>query len=147
MTHVTPYPSLSALTAYLLPGHIQGASVNFYKALKGLGPCYLAEHLPWKLEPRNQAFSVMAAFLWNSLPPEVPLAPSLLGFRTPLKTWLFSHASNQVILSIPSTSQPAINLFFPFCGSCGRVWNPLSPLTVIILTDLCLRCPSVCHPD
>ena len=86
-----------------------------FKALHGLGPCSLSECLSLKISTyptqissmgmhrvatpgeaqksttHNQAFSVVATSLWNSLPPEVWLAPSLLRFRSQPKTWLFSQ--------------------------------------------------------
>jgi len=37
----------------------------------------------------DRAFPVAAARTWNSLPPAVRDAPSLLTFRSRLKTWLF----------------------------------------------------------
>ena len=37
----------------------------------------------------DHAFPVAAARAWNSLPPAVRDAPSLLSFRSRLKTWLF----------------------------------------------------------
>ena len=37
----------------------------------------------------DRAFPVAAARAWNSLPPAVRDAPSLLSFRSRLKTWLF----------------------------------------------------------
>ncbi|KAF7251228.1 Klotho [Varanus komodoensis] len=76
-----------------------------YKALNGLGPGYLNERLrPYmpdrplrsagesllrepsmkeirKVSTRRRAFSAVAPNLWNSLPKEVRLAPSLLVFR------------------------------------------------------------------
>ena len=41
---------------------------------------------------RNQAFSTVAPQLWNSLLPDVRLAPSLGIFKKLLKTWLFRLA-------------------------------------------------------
>ena len=87
-----------------------------YKALNGLGPQYLGERfLPPRstrithfsqngqlrdLMPRearrertrNWAFLAVAPLLWNSLPPEICLAPSLGVFKGKLKTWLFRQA-------------------------------------------------------
>ncbi|XP_061477657.1 uncharacterized protein LOC133382019 [Rhineura floridana] len=87
-----------------------------YKALHGVGPQYLVEHLS-RYEPtrslrsiskallrvpthqdarriviRSRAFSVVAPELWNSLPVEIRLAPSVLSFRRQVKTCLYSQA-------------------------------------------------------
>ena len=87
-----------------------------YKALNGLGPRYLADHLlpprstriTWqsqqgrlrgltprearKERTRNWAFSAVAPRLWNNLPTEIHLAPSLGVFKSHLNTWLFRQA-------------------------------------------------------
>uniref|UniRef100_A0A8D2LN46 Reverse transcriptase domain-containing protein n=1 Tax=Varanus komodoensis TaxID=61221 RepID=A0A8D2LN46_VARKO len=89
-----------------------------YKALNGLGPGYLNERLrPYmpdrplrsagesllrepsmkeirRVSTRRRAFSAVAPNLWNSLPKEVRLAPSLLVFRRQVKTFLFKHHFN-----------------------------------------------------
>ena len=39
----------------------------------------------------DRAFPVAAAHAWNSLPPAVRDAPSLLSLRSRLKTWLFER--------------------------------------------------------
>ncbi|XP_061477973.1 uncharacterized protein LOC133382302 [Rhineura floridana] len=87
-----------------------------YKALYGAGPRYLSERLS-RYEPartlrsatkallrvpthrearrvvtRSRAFSVVAPELWNSLPEEVRLAPTLSSFRRQVKTFLYSQA-------------------------------------------------------
>ncbi|XP_061477478.1 uncharacterized protein LOC133381914 [Rhineura floridana] len=87
-----------------------------YKALYGAGPRYLSERLS-RYEPartlrsttkallrvpthrearrvvtRSRAFSVVAPRLWNGLPEEVRLAPTLSSFRRQVKTFLFSEA-------------------------------------------------------
>ena len=52
------------------------------------GPLTL--RLWWSGPPdARRAFPVAAARAWNSLPPAVRDAPSLLSFRSRLKTWLF----------------------------------------------------------
>jgi len=43
----------------------------------------------WSIKSCDRAFPVAAARAWNSLPPAVRDAPSLLTFRSRLKTWLF----------------------------------------------------------
>ncbi|XP_061466651.1 uncharacterized protein LOC133377174 [Rhineura floridana] len=87
-----------------------------YKALNGIGPQYLVERLsryiparslrltskallqvPMHMEARRvitraRAFSVVAPELWNALPDEIRLAPSLLSFRRQVKTYLFAQA-------------------------------------------------------
>ena len=87
-----------------------------YKALNGLGPRYLADHLlpprstritrhsqeGWlrgltpreaqKERTRNRAFSAVAPRPWNGFPSEICLAPSLGIFKSHLKTWLFRQA-------------------------------------------------------
>uniref|UniRef100_A0A803U0C0 Reverse transcriptase domain-containing protein n=1 Tax=Anolis carolinensis TaxID=28377 RepID=A0A803U0C0_ANOCA len=87
-----------------------------YKALNGLGPAYLRDRISYYkparalrsseealLSPlplsqarlvgtRERAFSAVAPRLWNSLPIEIRLAPTLLAFRKVLKTWLFRCA-------------------------------------------------------
>ena len=87
-----------------------------FKALNGLGPRYLAEHLlpprstrvtrasqevrlrsltpreARKEKTRNWAFSAVAPRLWNNLPPEIRVAPSLGIFKNQLKTWMFRQA-------------------------------------------------------
>ncbi|KAF7241312.1 hypothetical protein EYD10_12087 [Varanus komodoensis] len=84
-----------------------------YKALNGLGPGYLKERLRpympsrplrsatdallWepsmndirRVSTRRRAFSAVAPHLWNVLPREVCLAPSLFVFRRWAKTFLF----------------------------------------------------------
>ena len=110
-------PTLAAL--HWLPVRFR---VNFkvlrmtYKALNGLGPPYLADRLlpprstritqqnqqgrlrgltpreAQKERTRNRAFSAVAPWLWNSLPTEMRLAPSLGVFKSHLKTWLFRQA-------------------------------------------------------
>uniref|UniRef100_A0A803SSU4 Reverse transcriptase domain-containing protein n=2 Tax=Anolis carolinensis TaxID=28377 RepID=A0A803SSU4_ANOCA len=90
-----------------------------YKALNGSGPIYLSERIS-SYEPtrtlrssgeallsippasqarlvgtRDRAFSVAAPRLWNSLPSDIRQAPSLLGFRKKLKTWLCAQAFNE----------------------------------------------------
>ena len=93
-----------------------------YKALNGLGPQYLAEHLlpprstriihssqevrlrgltpreARRERTRNWAFSAVAPPLWKSVPPEICLDPSLGVFKSKLKTWLFRQASPPVII-------------------------------------------------
>ena len=87
-----------------------------YKALNGLGPQYLADRLlpprstqitrhsqqgrlrgltpreARKEKTRNRAFSAVPPRLWNTLPTEIRLAPSLGVFKSQLKTWLFKQA-------------------------------------------------------
>ncbi|XP_061485295.1 uncharacterized protein LOC133385720 isoform X1 [Rhineura floridana] len=87
-----------------------------YKALHGMGPQYLVERVSqyettrtlrstskallrvpshqeaWRMVTRNRAFSVVAPELWNGLPDEVRLAPTLLSFRRQVKTFLYSQA-------------------------------------------------------
>ena len=86
-----------------------------FKALHGLAPVYITEllkpHAPSRsLRSANQsllvvpktrlksrgdrAFSVAAPKLWNALPLQVRLAPSLLVFKAQLKTHLYSLAFN-----------------------------------------------------
>ena len=92
-----------------------------YKALHGLGRQYLTERLsrheptrtprstskvflrvPTPREARRigtrerSAFSVVAPRLWNDLPEEARLAPTLLSFWHQVKTYLFSQALNNV---------------------------------------------------
>uniref|UniRef100_A0A803TAK2 Reverse transcriptase domain-containing protein n=1 Tax=Anolis carolinensis TaxID=28377 RepID=A0A803TAK2_ANOCA len=87
-----------------------------YKALNGSGPTYLSKRIS-SYEPmrtlrssreallsippvsqtrlartRDRAFSVVAPRLRNSLPSNIRQAPSLLGFRKKLKTWLCEQA-------------------------------------------------------
>ncbi len=84
-----------------------------YKALTGLAPKYISDLLiPYSpqraLRSNNQllltvprylckteggrAFSAAAPKLWNSLPVNVRLAPSLDSFKSVLKSYLFSQA-------------------------------------------------------
>uniref|UniRef100_A0A803TXH6 Reverse transcriptase domain-containing protein n=1 Tax=Anolis carolinensis TaxID=28377 RepID=A0A803TXH6_ANOCA len=87
-----------------------------YKALNSLGPVYLCDRFcpyeparslrssgeallsfPSLLQAqlagtREKAFSVVAPQLWNSLPREIRLAPTLSAFIKQLKTWLFQCA-------------------------------------------------------
>jgi len=87
--------------------------VLVYRCLHGTAPSYLADDLQLTstVGTRRQlrsadsptlvvrstrrstlgdrAFPVAAARAWNSLPPAVRDAPSLLSFRSRLKTWLF----------------------------------------------------------
>ncbi|KAF7254388.1 Parkin coregulated gene protein [Varanus komodoensis] len=89
--------------------------VMTYKALNGLGPGYLKERLhPYmpsrplrsageallrepsveevrRVVTRRKAFSEVAPKLWNALPREVRLAPSLFVFRRQAKTFLFKQ--------------------------------------------------------
>ncbi|XP_078241606.1 uncharacterized protein LOC140704410 [Pogona vitticeps] len=89
-----------------------------YKALNGLGPGYLKDRLlpyvparPLRsgqeallkvpslkevkgMACRNRAFSVVAPQLWNTLPREIRLAPTLLAFRRQAKTFLFTQHFN-----------------------------------------------------
>uniref|UniRef100_A0A803TL80 Reverse transcriptase domain-containing protein n=1 Tax=Anolis carolinensis TaxID=28377 RepID=A0A803TL80_ANOCA len=90
-----------------------------YKALNGSGPIYLSEHIS-SYEParslrssgeallsvppasqarlvgtRDRAFSVVAPRLWNTLPTNIRQAPTLLGFRKAVKTWLCAQAFNE----------------------------------------------------
>ncbi|XP_061451815.1 uncharacterized protein LOC133369973 [Rhineura floridana] len=87
-----------------------------YKALHGTGPQYLVDRLS-RYEPtralrstskallrvptqkdarkattRKRAFLVVAPELWNTLPDEVRLAPTLLSFWCQVKTFLFAQA-------------------------------------------------------
>uniref|UniRef100_A0A803TWX8 Reverse transcriptase domain-containing protein n=1 Tax=Anolis carolinensis TaxID=28377 RepID=A0A803TWX8_ANOCA len=87
-----------------------------YRALNGSGPNYLSECIS-SYEPtrvlrssgeallsvplasqvrlvgtRDRAFSVVAPRLWNALPSNVRQAPTLLGFRKAVKTWLCTQA-------------------------------------------------------
>uniref|UniRef100_A0A8D2Q3W3 Reverse transcriptase domain-containing protein n=1 Tax=Varanus komodoensis TaxID=61221 RepID=A0A8D2Q3W3_VARKO len=92
--------------------------VMTYKALNGLGPGYLKERLRpymsarplrsageallWepsmkdirRVSTRRRAFSAVAPNLWNALPREVRLAPSLFVFRHQAKTFLFKRYFN-----------------------------------------------------
>ncbi|KAF7247959.1 putative RNA-directed DNA polymerase from transposon BS [Varanus komodoensis] len=89
--------------------------VMTYKALNGLGPGYLKKRLhPYMPSPplrsageallrepsveevrrvvtRRRAFSAVAPKLWNALPREVRLAPSLFVFQRQEKTFLFKQ--------------------------------------------------------
>ena len=89
-----------------------------YKALNGLGPRYLKDRLlPYEptrrlrssqgallKEPslmevrgmacRHRAFSAAAPKLWNALPSEIRLAPTLMTFRRQVKTFLFQKFFN-----------------------------------------------------
>ncbi|KAF7247022.1 putative RNA-directed DNA polymerase from transposon BS [Varanus komodoensis] len=89
-----------------------------YKALNSLGPGYLkerlrpylpscplrsaAEALLWepsvkdirRLNTRRRAFSAVAPHLWNVLPGEVHLAPSLFVYRRQAKTFVFKQYFN-----------------------------------------------------
>ena len=89
-----------------------------YKALNGLGPGYLKDRLlpyepAWQLSSsqgtllkdpslkevrgtacRQRAFSAAAPRLWNALPTEIRLAPTLMTFRRQVKTFLFQKAFN-----------------------------------------------------
>ena len=47
-----------------------------------------------RVATRERAFSVVAPPLWNDLPEEARLAPTLLSFRCQVKTYLFSQALN-----------------------------------------------------
>uniref|UniRef100_A0A803SRC4 Reverse transcriptase domain-containing protein n=1 Tax=Anolis carolinensis TaxID=28377 RepID=A0A803SRC4_ANOCA len=87
-----------------------------YKTLNGLGPAYLCDRIS-RYEPtrplrssgrallslpppsqarlagtREQAFSIVAPRIWNSLPEEIRQAPTLASFKKLLKTWLFRCA-------------------------------------------------------
>ncbi|KAF7237995.1 Butyrophilin subfamily 1 member A1, partial [Varanus komodoensis] len=80
-----------------------------YKALNSLGPGYLKEHLhPYmpshplrsateallrepSMKDTRRAFSVVAPNLWNELPREVRLVPSLFVFWSQAKTFLFKR--------------------------------------------------------
>ncbi|XP_062825481.1 uncharacterized protein LOC134295910 [Anolis carolinensis] len=90
-----------------------------FKALNGSGPTYLSERISsyqptrtlrssgealLSIPPasqarlvgtRDRAFSVVAPRLWNSLPSDIRQAPSLLGFKKKLKTWLCAQAFNE----------------------------------------------------
>ena len=92
-----------------------------YKALYGSGPGYLKDHiLPYEtasvlrssgqaffsvpptsqarlMGTRERAFSVAAPKLWNSLPREARLAPSVLYFRMQAKTVLFQQAFGAIL--------------------------------------------------
>ena len=89
-----------------------------YKALNGLGPEYLKDRLlPYEptrqlrssqgallKEPslkevrgracRQRAFLAAAPRLWNALPTEIRLAPTLMTFQHQVKTFLFQKAFN-----------------------------------------------------
>ena len=109
-------PTLAALHWLPIRFHVDFKVLMItYKALNGLGPQYLADHLlpprstritqynqqgrlrglmpreARKEKTRNQAFSAVAPQLWNTLPTEIRLAPSLGVFKK-LKTWLFRQA-------------------------------------------------------
>ena len=83
-----------------------------YKALNGLGPSYIADLLPRYEPPRllrsagsglldvprikskhgKAAFGHYAPSSWNKLPQDLRYAPTLLTFKSRLKTLLFSAA-------------------------------------------------------
>uniref|UniRef100_A0A803T4Q0 Reverse transcriptase domain-containing protein n=1 Tax=Anolis carolinensis TaxID=28377 RepID=A0A803T4Q0_ANOCA len=90
-----------------------------YKALNGSGPIYLFERIS-SYEPvrslrssgeallsvppasqarlvgtRDRAFSVVAPQLWNALPGDIRQAPTLLGFKRAVKTWLCAQAFDE----------------------------------------------------
>ncbi|MBN3300411.1 MAF1 polymerase, partial [Amia calva] len=60
-----------------------------FKALKGLAPPYLKD-LHIEYTPGGRAFSYRAPKLWNDLSANVRDAPSVLAFKSQLKTHLFS---------------------------------------------------------
>ncbi len=86
---------------------------SVFKALHGLAPVYISD-LICPYSPRrslssssenlltvplsrlkskgDRAFSVLAPKLWNSLPQSVRLSSSLSGFKSSLKTFIFSQA-------------------------------------------------------
>ena len=92
---------------------VLNAAALVYRCLHGMAPSYLADDLQLTstVGTRRQlrsadsptlvvrstrrstlgdrAFPVAAARAWNILPPAVRDAPSLLSFRSRLKTWLF----------------------------------------------------------
>jgi len=75
-----------------------------YKSFNGLGPQYIADMLTeyigsHQLEiPRvyskhgESAFSHYASHSWNQLPEEIRCAPTVVAFKSRLKTHLFSCA-------------------------------------------------------
>ena len=100
------FPTLATLHWLPILFHIHFKVLTVtYKALNGLGPRYLAEHLlppsstrdthssqagqlrgltlreVRKERTRNQAFSAVAPHLWNNLPLEIRLAPSLVSLE------------------------------------------------------------------
>ena len=109
-----------------------------YKALHGLGPQYLTEYLsrhepthtlrstskvllrvPTPREAQRKAtregtFSVVAPRLWNDLPEEARLVPTLLSFWRQVKTYLFPQAINNV-LSLFSFSGPQNRIVVLIC--------------------------------
>lgn len=57
----------------------------------------------------NRAFLVVAPLVWNSLPPEIRLAPPLFGFRKQVATWIFSQTFNGL-------TPPPLLMYLPcFC--------------------------------
>ena len=113
--HITPF--LRDLHWLRVPERVKfrlcGLCVLVYRCLHGMAPLYLADDLQLTstVGTRRQlrsadsstllvrstrcstlgdrAFPVAAARAWNSLPPAVRDVPSLLSFRSRLKTWLF----------------------------------------------------------
>ncbi len=107
-------PILASL--HWLPVHfrIQFKILLFvFKALNGQAPSYLTDHLTplsssrslrssdraFLAVPRSRlktkgdrAFSIAAPRLWNQLPLDIRLAPSITTFKTKLKTYLYSQA-------------------------------------------------------
>lgn len=65
-----------------------------YKSLCSHAPSYLSELLQPYTRRGDRAFAVVGPRLWNNLPLEVRIAPSVISFKSLLKMHLFSLAYN-----------------------------------------------------
>ncbi len=106
-----------------------------FKACHGLAPVYISDFI-CAYSPRrslrsssenlltvplsrlkskgDRAFSVLAPKLWNSLPQSVRLSSSLSGFKSSLKTYLFSQAYSWLLDMLVLVSKFLIPVFIWF---------------------------------
>ena len=81
--------------------------VPLYKALDGLAPLYICDMLERYIPARinslmiifyylksygGRAFSIVAPKLWNNLPLDIKLSPTVNVFKSRLKTYLFKNS-------------------------------------------------------
>ena len=109
-----------------------------YKALKALAPQYLSDFLVHCKPPRvlhspdkkllqvshfnlktygGRLFSYIALYLWNQLPDAIRQAPSLVTFKSNLKTYLFDQVFNKLLGFLLNTLVFLVNCFYLFCFS------------------------------
>jgi len=91
----------------------------------------------------NRAFCVARPMAWNSLPPDIRTASSLITFKNQLKTHLFTYSFYLII-------QRNFRVLYAVWRPCNDFMDMLRRLTncrIIIIIIIIINWPTVLHPE